>query len=98
MLLKKLIKFSTRTPIFMYSSGYKEHSSHDIITELESNLFKTVTGLSIKYFYLLVSLIVFNRALMNDVVFKFKHHEDSILSYAGIEKIANEEVGNTIQS
>ena len=44
------------------------------------------TGLDVKDFELLVSLNVFNEALMNDAVYKFKRYEDSSLSYAGIDR------------
>ena len=40
----------------------------DVITQLEPELFKKVTGLDVKDFELLVSLNVFNEALMNDAV------------------------------
>ena len=56
-------------------------------------MFKKVTGLSVKDFELLVSLGVFNSALMNDAVYKFKRYEDASLIYAGIDKHEGEEVG-----
>ena len=57
-------------------------------------LFKKVTGLDVKDFELLCSLDLFNAALMNDAVYKFKRYEDSSLSYAGIESAhARENVG-----
>jgi hypothetical protein len=40
-----------------------------------------------------VSLGVFNSALMNDAVFKFKRYEDSSLSYTGINKHEGEDIG-----
>ena len=51
-----------------------------MITQLEPGLFKKVTGLTVKDFELLVSLGVFNSALMNDAVYKFKRYEDASLS------------------
>jgi hypothetical protein len=48
-------------------------------------LFRKVTGLTIPDFELLISLNVFNAALMNDAVYKFKRYEDSSLSYTGIQ-------------
>lgn len=51
-------------------------------------MLKKVTGLSVKDFELLVSLGVFNDALMNDVVYKFRRYKDASLSYAGIERHA----------
>src|SRR5690606_17420017 len=73
---EKLIKFATRVPVFMYLTDYRERGLKDVITQLEPGLFKKVTGLSVKDFELLVSLGVFNSALMNDAVYKFKRYED----------------------
>lgn len=89
----KLIKFATRIPIFMYLTDYRERSLKDVITKLEPGLFKKVTGLSVKDFELLVSLGVFNSALMNDAVYKFKRYEDASLEYIGINKHDGQEVG-----
>ncbi len=66
----------------MYLTDYRERCLKDVITQLEPGLFKKVTALSIKDFELLVSLNVFNSALMNDAVYKFKRYEDASLSYA----------------
>lgn len=93
MIQEKLIKFATRVPIFMYLTDYRERALRDIITQLEPGLFKKVTALSVKDFELLVSLNVFNSALMNDAVYKFKRYEDSSLSYAGINKHEGENIG-----
>jgi hypothetical protein len=89
----KLIKFATRIPIFMYLTDNRERSLKDIITQLEPDLFKKVTGLGIKDFDLIVSLGVFNASLMNDAVYKFKRYEDSSLEYTGINKHEGEDVG-----
>ncbi len=83
---EKLIKFATRVPVFMYLTDYRERCLKDIITQLEPGLFKKVTGLDVKDFELLVSLDVFNSALMNDAVYKFKRYEDASLVYTGINK------------
>jgi len=90
---EKLIKFATRVPVFMYLTDYREHSLKDVITQLEPGLFKKVTGLSVKDFELLVSLGVFNSALMNDAVYKFKRYEDASLEYIGINKHEGQKVG-----
>ena len=90
---EKLIKFATRIPVFMYLTDYRERSLKDVITQLEPGLFKKVTGLDVKDFELLVSLGVFNSALMNDAVYKFKRYEDASLEYTGINKHEGEEVG-----
>jgi len=90
---EKLIKFATRVPIFMYLTDYRERTLKDVITQLEPSLFKKVTGLTMKDFELLVSLGVFNSALMNDAVYKFKRYEDASLSYTGINKHEGEDIG-----
>ncbi len=90
---EKLIKFATRVPVFMYLTDYRERCLKDVITQLEPGLFKKVTGLTVKDFELLVSLDVFNSALMNDAVYKFKRYEDSSLSYIGINKHEGEDIG-----
>lgn len=90
---EKLIKFATRIPIFMYLTDFRERSLKDVITQLEPGLFKKVTGLTVRDFELLVSLDVFNSALMNDAVYKFKRYEDSSLSYTGINKHEGEDIG-----
>jgi len=65
----------------------------DVITQLEPKLFKKVTGLTVKDFELLVSLGLFNSALMNDAIYKFKRYEDASLVYTGINKHENEDIG-----
>lgn len=90
---EKLIKFATRVPVFMYLTDYRERSLKDVITQLEPGLFKKVTGLDVNDFNLLCSIGVFNASLMNDAIFKFKRYEDSSLSYTGIEKHIDDEVG-----
>jgi len=77
----------------MYLTDFREHTLKDVITELEPGLFKKVTGLTKKYFELLVSLGVFNSALMNDAVYKFKRYEDASLVYTGINRHEGEVVG-----
>ena len=67
-----------------YLTDYREYSLQDVITQLEPELFRKVTGLTLKDFGLLVGLGVFNRELMNDAVYKFKRYEDASLSYSGI--------------
>jgi hypothetical protein len=90
---EKLIKFATRIPIFMYLTDYRERTLKDVITQLEPGLFRKVTGLTVRDFDLLVSLGVFNSALMNDAIFKFKQYENSSLEYTGINKHKGEDVG-----
>lgn len=90
---EKLIKFATRVPVFMYLTDYREYSLKDVITQLEPDLFRKVTGLNVKDFELLVSLNVFNESLMNDAVYKFKRYEDASLIYAGVDRHAGENIG-----
>ena len=82
---ENLIKFATRIPAFMYLTDFRENTLHDVITKIEPDLFKTVTGLTVGDFNLLVSLGVFNSTQMNQAVFAFRRYEDSSLSYTGIE-------------
>lgn len=83
---EKLIKFATRIPVFMYLTDYREHCLEDVITQLEPDLFRRVTGLTQEDFKLLNNLGVFNGNLMNDAVYKFKRYEDSSLEYTGLDK------------
>jgi hypothetical protein len=82
---KKLIKFATRIPAFMYLTDFRENTLQDVITKIEPDLFQTVTGLTVKDFHLLVRLKVFNTEQMNQAVFAFRRYEDASLSYTGIE-------------
>jgi len=86
---EKLIKFATRIPAFMYLTDFRENALKDVITKLEPELFKSVTGLSVADFELLVSLNIFNASQMNQAVFAFRRYEDASLSYAGIESHSN---------
>ena len=90
---EKLIKFATRIPIFMYLTDDREHCLKDVISQTEPELFQRASGLSIQDFELLVSLGVFNSALMNDAVYKFKRYEDSSLVYTGIDKQKGKSIG-----
>ena len=90
---EKLIAFATRVPVFMYLSDKREHTLQDVITQLEPELFRKVTGLYVRDFHLLERLNIFNGALMNDAVFKFKRYEDSSLDYSGINRYDGERVG-----
>ena len=82
---EKLVKFATRVPAFMYLTDFRENTLQDVITKIEPDLFKVVTGLSVEDFNLLVSLNVFNSAHMNQAVFAFRRYEDGSLSYTGID-------------
>ena len=90
---KKLRKFATRIPLFMYLTDYREQTLKDVITREEPGLFKTVTGLSVKDFEVLVSLGVFNSALMNAAIWGFRRYEEASLEYMGINKHDGEDIG-----
>lgn len=90
---EKLLKFATRIPVFMYLTDYREETLVHVITRLEPNLFKKVTGLSVEDFELLVSLHVFNGDLMNDAIYKFKRYEDNSLRYTGIDRHIGQNIG-----
>ena len=81
---EKLVKFATRIPAFMYLTDFRENTLQDVITKLEPDLFRSVTGLSVQDFHLLVQLKVFNTEQMNAAVFAFRRYEDASLSYTGI--------------
>jgi hypothetical protein len=81
----KLIKFATRIPAFMYLTDFRENTLQDVITKLEPDLFRAVTGLSVDDFHLLVRLRVFNTEQMNQAVFAFRRYEDASLRYTGID-------------
>ena len=85
MVQEKLIKFATRIPAFMYLTDFRENTLQDVITKLEPDLFKTVTGLTVNDFHLLVRLKVFNTEHMNGAVFAFRRYENASLRYTGIE-------------
>ena len=81
---EKLIKFATRIPAFMYLTDFRENTLRDVITKLEPELFRVVTGLTVDDFHLLVQLRVFNTEQMNQAVFAFRRYEDASLAYTGI--------------
>jgi hypothetical protein len=68
----------------MYLTDFRENTLKDVITKLEPDLFRAVTGLTVEDFNLLVSLNVFNSSHMNQAVFAFRRYEDASLSYTGI--------------
>jgi hypothetical protein len=82
---EKLIKFATRIPAFMYLTDFRENTLKDVITKIEPELFRVVTGLTVQDFHLLVRLKVFNTEQMNQAVFAFRRYEDASLQYTGID-------------
>jgi len=85
-----LMNFTTRIPIFMYLTDYREESLEDVIRKLEPSLFERVTGLTIDDFDLLLRIGVFNRVQMNDAILKFRRYEDASLAYTGVNRHASD--------
>jgi hypothetical protein len=83
---EKLLQFATRIPIFMYLTDYREETLKDVITQLEPDLFRRVTSLSIKDFEKMLSAKLFNSTYMNEAIFSFKRYEMASLQYAGITR------------
>ena len=91
---EKLQKLSTRIPIFMYLTDYREETLRDVITKIEPGLFNKVTGISVKIFEKMISIGLFNSTLMNSAVFAFKRYENESLHYAGgFTKFKPHEIG-----
>lgn len=90
---ENLLKLAARIPAFMYLTDYREQTIKDVITEIEPELFKKVTGLSVKDFDILCSIGLFDSEKMNQGIFGFRKYENSSLSYTGIDKHAGESVG-----
>ncbi|MBV9766570.1 MAG: hypothetical protein JOZ48_17115, partial [Acidobacteriaceae bacterium] len=84
-LKKRLQRFLTRIPAFMYLTDDREKAIRDIITQLEHDLFQKVTGLALIDFEQLVAAKVFNDSKMNDAVWKFRTFEKPSLRYSGAE-------------
>ena len=82
-LQEKLLKLSTRIPVFMYLTDYREETLKDVITKIEPTLFNKVTGISVETFDKMLSVGLFNSTLMNSAVYAFKNYENSSLAYAG---------------
>ena len=77
----------------MYLTEYREQTLKDIITKLEPELFKKVTGLSVETFDALCEIGLFDPEKMNQGIFGFRRYESSSLNYAGIDKHEGEDVG-----
>jgi hypothetical protein len=88
-----LLKLAARIPSFMYLSEYREQTLYDVITKLEPDLFKKVTGLDVKIFDELHKIGLFDTEKMNQGVFGFRRYEGSSLNYAGIDMHEGEDVG-----
>jgi hypothetical protein len=77
----------------MYLTDFRERGLKDVITELEPDLFRKVTGLEKKDFELMVSLNLFNEGKMNEAVFGFRRYEGASLAYTGVSKHEDLPVG-----
>lgn len=88
-----MLKLAARIPAFMYLTDYREQTIKDVITQIEPELFKKVTGLSVKDFDILCSIGLFDPEKMNQGIFGFRKYENSSLSYTGIDKHEGEAVG-----
>lgn len=90
---ENLLKLAARIPAFMYLTDYREQTIKDVITQIEPELFKKVTGLSVKNFDVLCSIGLFDPEKMNQGIFGFRKYENSSLNYTGIDKHEGEAVG-----
>jgi len=87
-LKKRLQRFLTRIPAFMYLTDDRERAVVDIIKQVEPDLFETVTGLTLPNFDQLVQAHVFNDRKMDDAVWKFRNFEEPSLSYGDTEDLS----------
>lgn len=91
-LREKLLKFITRIPVFMYLTDYREETLKDVITNIEPDLFRTVTGLTVDDFEKMCEIGVFNSPNINSAVFAFKRFEQYSLNYAGGKKLQDSDI------
>lgn len=90
---ENLLKLAARIPAFMYLTDYREQCIKDVITQIEPDLFKKVTGLDVNDFDTLCSIGLFDPEKMNQGIFGFRRYENSSLSYTGIDMHEGEDVG-----
>ncbi len=90
---ENLLKLAARIPSFMYLTEYREQTIKDVITKLEPELFKKVTGLNVSDFDILCDIGLFDPEKMNQGIFGFRRYEGSSLNYAGIDMHEGEDVG-----
>lgn len=90
---ENLLKLAARIPAFMYLTDYREQCIKDVITQIEPDLFKKVTGLNVKDFDVLCSIGLFDPEKMNQGIFGFRKYENSSLSYTGIDMHEGEDIG-----
>jgi hypothetical protein len=91
-LREKLLKFITRIPVFMYLTDYREETLKDVITNIEPDLFRKVTGLTVDDFEKMCEIGVFNSSNINSAVFAFKRFEQYSLNYAGGKELQDSDI------
>ena len=96
-LRKRLQRFITRVPAFMYLTDDRERTVRDIIEQVEPALFQKVTGLTLSDFKQLVNAGVFNDSKMNDAVWKFRTFEEPSLLYGDDGKSSGTRGGWTVR-
>lgn len=90
---ENLLKLAARIPAFMYLTDYREQTIKDVITQIEPELFRKVTGLTVKDFDVLCSIGLFDSEKMNQGIFGFRKYENASLSYTGVDRHEGEAVG-----
>ena len=90
---ENLLKLVARIPAFMYLTDYREQTIKDVITQIEPELFRKVTGLTVKDFDVLCSIGLFDSEKMNQGIFGFRKYENASLYYTGVDKHEGESVG-----
>lgn len=79
---KKLQKFITKIPVFMYVTDFREEALKHVIESLDSDLFERTTGLTVADFHQLADIGLFSAAHMNDAIYQFRRFEITSLEYA----------------
>ena len=90
---EQLLKFENRIPIFMYLTDYREETLKDVILKLDPILFKQVTSITTEEFERILSANLYNPAMLNANIAKFKLVEDASLHYKGLTKHDPEYIG-----
>lgn len=90
---ENLLKLAARIPSFMYLTDFREQSIQDVITQLEPDLFRKVTSLTVKDFNILCDIGLFDPEKMNEGIFGFRKYENSSLNYTGIDMHEGEDIG-----
>lgn len=80
----KLRKLNSRLMIFMYLTDFREEKLNHVIQGIDPVLFKKSTGFSIDSFKKLVLYGVFNRALMDEAIMKYRYFEMKSLLEIGM--------------